>query len=47
MDINQLKEKLNDLGIDEKEYSLEGDLQPNTIILYQNYTKWDVFYLDE
>lgn len=47
MHINELKSKLRELGIKENEYSLDGELNPDTIILYQNYDKWEVFYLDE
>lgn len=47
MDKVLLKNKLARLGVKEEEYSLEGDLNPNTIVLYRNYSKWEVFYLDE
>ena len=47
MDKETLINKLIALDIKPSEYSLDGDLLPDTIILYQNYSKWEVFYLDE
>jgi hypothetical protein len=47
MDIKSLEEKLQVLGVRNSYYSLYGDLKPDSIILYQNYRKWEVFYLDE
>jgi len=47
MDIEDLKNSLSILHISEKEYSLDGSLNPDSIILYHNYSKWEVFYLDE
>ena len=45
--MENLKNSLSILGISEKEYSLDGSLNPDSIILYHNYSKWEVFYLDE
>lgn len=28
-------------------YSLNGDLNPDSVILFQNYANWEAFYLDE
>lgn len=47
MTINDLKNKLSRLRISENEYSLNGVLKPDSIILYNNYMSWEVFYLDE
>jgi hypothetical protein len=47
MTIKILKEKLELLGINKERYSLSGDLYPDCIILFENYSKWEVFYLDE
>lgn len=47
MDRNTLKCELNKIGVTPTEYSLDGELIPNNIILYKNYDKWEVFYLDE
>ena len=47
MNINQLKTKLDLLGIKPSQYSLNGDLIPDRLILFQNYYIWEVFYLDE
>jgi len=44
----ELKEKLNKMGVIPSEYSLEGSIADwDKIVLYQNYAKWEVFYLDE
>jgi hypothetical protein len=47
MTINKLKEKLYDLEISEKEYSLNGELIFDAINLCKNYSTWEVFYFDE
>ena len=47
MDTNELQKKLNLLGVNPQEYSLIGELQTDSIILYQSYQKWEVFYLDD
>lgn len=47
MDKIELKNKLGLLGVDSREYSLEGELISDNIILYNSYHKWEVFYLDE
>lgn len=47
MNIKDLKEKLEELGIKASYYSLYGDLKSDSIILYHNYSKWKVFYLDD
>lgn len=47
MDRITLKEELDRLGIDEREYSLYNDLVLDSIVLYQNYDRWEVFYYDE
>ena len=43
----ELELKLNTLNINSFSYSLDGDLNPNSIILYNSYDDWIVFYLDE
>jgi hypothetical protein len=43
----ELERKLNILNIDSSFYSLDGDLNPDSIILYNSYNAWVVFYLDE
>jgi hypothetical protein len=43
----ELELKLNTLNINSSLYSLEGDLNPDSIILYNAYDNWIVFYLDE
>jgi len=47
MDKMELKNKLNLLGVSSHEYSLDGELVADNIILYISYHKWEVFYLDE
>lgn len=48
MNIIELKAKLNELGVEPNEYSLEGSVANwNTIVLYKNYNIWEVFYIDE
>jgi hypothetical protein len=43
----ELENKLKELNIPINEYSLNGDLISEAIILYKNYSIWEVFYLDE
>jgi hypothetical protein len=43
----ELKRNLDLLNVDPKQYSLTGELNLDAIILFQNYSKWEVFYLDE
>lgn len=47
MDINQLKHELDLLGVNPSRYSLTGELKADSIIVVDNYGKWEVFYLDE
>jgi hypothetical protein len=47
MNRKELIYNLKLLGINPKQYSLFGDLIPDTIVLFQNYHRWEVFYLDE
>ena len=42
-----LSKLLQEEGFDPNSYSLYGDLNPDSIVIYQNYHKWEVFYLDE
>lgn len=43
----ELDRKLKGLKISPQRYSLNGELKSDAIILFHNYTKWEVFYLDE
>ena len=43
----ELIAKLAELGVDPNTYSLEGELLPDSIVLYHSYSSWEVFYLDE
>lgn len=47
MNKDELKKELDKLGINSNEYSLNGDIDSDKIVLYQNYDKWEVFYFDE
>lgn len=42
-----LRHKLDELNISPGFYSLEGELLPDRVVLYHNYSKWEVFYFDE
>jgi hypothetical protein len=39
--------KLEELGVRPTEYSVFGEVIPDRVILYPNYSKWEFFYLDE
>jgi hypothetical protein len=47
MNRQELKYKLDELGINAGFYSLSGELLPDRIVLFQYYNKWEVFYFDE
>ncbi|KWW28195.1 MAG: Uncharacterized protein F083_2886 [bacterium F083] len=47
MNTTDLKKELDNLGISESLYSLDGSLDCDRIILYENYYKWEVFYFSE
>ena len=47
MNKSELKYRLNELEVDPIFYSLEGELQPDRVVLYRNYHRWEVFYFDE
>ena len=40
MNRQDLKHKLDEMGIDENYYSLSGNLEWDKIILYENYSNW-------
>lgn len=42
-----LEKKLEEKGVKNIYYSLYGELKPDSIVLYQNYKKWEVFYFSE
>ena len=42
-----LKNRLEVLNTYSGFYSLEGELLPDRIVLYQNHDRWEVFYFDE
>ncbi len=45
MNREELKVELDKLGIPENYYSLYGDLwTDSTMVIYQNYSKWEVFH---
>jgi hypothetical protein len=43
----ELKLNLDQLNVAPERYSLYGELNPDAIILFQNYDQWQVFYFDE
>ncbi len=47
MNKKELHAKLDLLGVAFHEYSLEGELIPDNIVLYNSYNKWEVFFFDE
>jgi hypothetical protein len=47
MNTNELRIKLDKLGINPNFYSLDGELLPDRIVLYNLYSEWQVFYFDE
>lgn len=47
MTLLELKTKLNDLGIAPKSYSLDGNLEPDRMIIRPEGGIWRVFYFDE
>lgn len=38
---------LNNLGVSRSNYSLDGELIPGNMVVYNSYRSWIVFYLDE
>lgn len=42
-----IKKELDKLGVNPNEHSLNGNIESDKIVLYQNYSKWEVFYFDE
>lgn len=42
----ELKKKLTELGY-QNLYSLDGSVGPDLVVLYKNYSVWEVFYIDE
>jgi hypothetical protein len=47
MNKQKLKRELERLNVDKRLYSLDGELKPDAIIMYNSYNQWEVFYLDE
>lgn len=43
----ELKVKLDLLGVNPRLYSLNGELNPDAVVLYDNRQCWEVFYYDE
>lgn len=47
MNISDLIEKLDKLGVPKRYYSINGNLSSDTYILNEVYGKWEYFYFDE
>lgn len=47
MDKQTLISKLQSNNIPERWYSINEGLKPNACIIYENYSLWEYFYLDE
>jgi hypothetical protein len=43
----ELQQELDKLGIGPANYSLDGELKPDAIVVYPNYGHLEVFYIDE
>lgn len=43
----KLLENLKKLGVKEAEYSLDANFNSDTIVLWHNNYKWEVYYIDE
>lgn len=42
----EFKKKLAEHNIPESNYSFDGSLEHDTIIIFENYAKWEVFYYE-
>ena len=47
MNVLCLVEKLEELGVPKRYYSINGSLSSDTYMLNQVYNKWEYFYFDE
>ena len=47
MDVSCLIQKLDEIGVPKRSYTINGDLLPDTCVLNQVYGKWEYFYYDE
>lgn len=47
MDLSCLIQKLDEIGVPKRFYTINGDLLPDTCVLNQVYGKWEYFYYDE
>ena len=47
MNRKELEQKLKEEGFNPKTYSLYGDLNTDSIVIYHNHYIWEIFYLDE
>ncbi len=47
MDRFKLEHRLQQLGVNPAFYSLDGTLCPDSVVLYNSYDTWNVFYLSE
>lgn len=47
MNVSCLIQKLDEIGVPKRYYSINGNLLPDTCILNQVYGKWEYFYFDE
>ncbi|MBX3289415.1 MAG: hypothetical protein KF855_08725 [Acidobacteria bacterium] len=47
MNRQELRKKLDELGVDRAHYSLDGDRSVVGIVLYDSYGTWTIFDVDE
>ena len=47
MDVTCLIQKLDEMGVPKRFYTINGDLSSDTCVLNHVYGKWEYFYFDE
>ncbi len=47
MTLEKLKENIFNWEVPESLYSINEGLKPNAYIIFENYNKWEFFFLDE
>lgn len=47
LNLIDLERRLDEMKIEKNSYSLNGELKPNALIIYKNYSKWEVFFYEK
>lgn len=47
LNLIELERRLHEMNIDMNCYSLNGELKPDALIIYENYSKWEVFFYEK